>query len=35
LQAVGALIGQAKKRNPDIDPGRVRELLIQLAQASD
>ena len=35
LQAAGALIGQAKKKNPDIDPGRVRELLIQLAQASD
>ena len=34
LQAVGALIGQAKKKNPDVEPGRVRELLIQLAEAS-
>ncbi|NIL95635.1 MAG: Asp-tRNA(Asn)/Glu-tRNA(Gln) amidotransferase subunit GatB [Planctomycetales bacterium] len=31
LQAVGALIGKAKQQNPDVDPGRVRELLIQLA----
>jgi len=30
-KAVGALIGQAKKRNPNADPGRVRELCLQLA----
>ncbi len=32
LQAVGALIGQAKKKNPDVDPSRVRQLLIDLAR---
>ena len=31
LQAAGALIGQAKKKNPNIDPNRVRELAIELA----
>ncbi len=31
-QAVGALIGQAKKRNPNVDPGRVREICLKLAQ---
>ncbi len=29
-QAVGALIGQAKKRNPNADPGRVRQLCLDL-----
>jgi aspartyl-tRNA(Asn)/glutamyl-tRNA(Gln) amidotransferase subunit B len=29
-QAVGALIGQAKKSNPNVDPARVRELCLQL-----
>ncbi|TWU00204.1 Aspartyl/glutamyl-tRNA(Asn/Gln) amidotransferase subunit B [Botrimarina colliarenosi] len=29
-QAVGALIGQAKKRNPNADPGRVREICLEL-----
>lgn len=29
-QAVGALIGQAKKSNPNVDPGRVREICLEL-----
>jgi aspartyl-tRNA(Asn)/glutamyl-tRNA(Gln) amidotransferase subunit B len=29
-QAVGALIGQAKKQNPNVDPNRIRELCLQL-----
>ena len=29
-QAVGALIGQAKKRNPNVDPNRVREICLEL-----
>ena len=29
-QAVGALIGQAKKQNPNADPGRVREICLEL-----
>jgi aspartyl-tRNA(Asn)/glutamyl-tRNA(Gln) amidotransferase subunit B len=32
LQAAGALIGQAKRKNPNVDPNRVRELAIELAQ---
>jgi aspartyl-tRNA(Asn)/glutamyl-tRNA(Gln) amidotransferase subunit B len=32
-QAIGALIGQAKKLNPNVDPARVRELCLQLIQA--
>jgi aspartyl-tRNA(Asn)/glutamyl-tRNA(Gln) amidotransferase subunit B len=32
-QAVGALIGQAKKQNPNVDPNRVRELCLQLIDA--
>jgi aspartyl-tRNA(Asn)/glutamyl-tRNA(Gln) amidotransferase subunit B len=32
-QAVGALIGQAKKLNPNVDPARVREICLQLIQA--
>jgi aspartyl-tRNA(Asn)/glutamyl-tRNA(Gln) amidotransferase subunit B len=31
-QAIGALIGQAKKLNPNVDPTRVRELCLQLIQ---
>ena len=31
LQAAGSLIGQAKKKNPNVDPNRVRELAIELA----
>ncbi len=30
LQAVGSLIGQAKKKNPNVDPGRFRELCLEL-----
>jgi aspartyl-tRNA(Asn)/glutamyl-tRNA(Gln) amidotransferase subunit B len=30
VQAVGALIGQAKKKNPNVDPNRFRELCLQL-----
>jgi aspartyl-tRNA(Asn)/glutamyl-tRNA(Gln) amidotransferase subunit B len=29
-QAVGALIGQAKKQNPNVNPNRVRELCLEL-----
>ncbi len=35
LQAAGALIGQAKKKNPNIDPNRLRELVLELAQHAD
>jgi aspartyl-tRNA(Asn)/glutamyl-tRNA(Gln) amidotransferase subunit B len=33
LQAIGALIGQAKKLNPNVDPSRVREICLQLIQS--
>lgn len=29
-QAVGALIGQAKRSNPNVDPGKVREICLRL-----
>ena len=29
-QAVGSLIGQARKKNPNVDPGRFRELCLEL-----
>jgi aspartyl-tRNA(Asn)/glutamyl-tRNA(Gln) amidotransferase subunit B len=29
-QAIGALIGQAKKKNPNIDPSQFREVCLQL-----
>jgi aspartyl-tRNA(Asn)/glutamyl-tRNA(Gln) amidotransferase subunit B len=32
MQALGALIGQAKKKNPNVDPARVREVCLELAQ---
>jgi aspartyl-tRNA(Asn)/glutamyl-tRNA(Gln) amidotransferase subunit B len=32
VKAVGALIGQAKKKNPNVDPNRVREMCLQLIQ---
>ena len=32
VQAIGALIGQAKKLNPNVDPGRFREMCLQLIQ---
>ncbi|REK30194.1 MAG: Asp-tRNA(Asn)/Glu-tRNA(Gln) amidotransferase subunit GatB [Planctomycetota bacterium] len=31
LKAAGALIGQAKKQNPNVNPSRVRELCIELS----
>jgi aspartyl-tRNA(Asn)/glutamyl-tRNA(Gln) amidotransferase subunit B len=34
-QAIGALIGQAKKLNPNVDPTRVREICLQLIGSSD
>jgi aspartyl-tRNA(Asn)/glutamyl-tRNA(Gln) amidotransferase subunit B len=33
-QAIGALIGQARKRNPNANPARVRQLLLELLQES-
>ncbi|HEY1066721.1 MAG TPA: Asp-tRNA(Asn)/Glu-tRNA(Gln) amidotransferase subunit GatB, partial [Pirellulales bacterium] len=30
LQAAGALVGQAKKKNPNVNPGRVREIILEL-----
>jgi aspartyl-tRNA(Asn)/glutamyl-tRNA(Gln) amidotransferase subunit B len=33
-QAVGALVGQAKKSNPNVDPNRVREICLELINAS-
>jgi aspartyl-tRNA(Asn)/glutamyl-tRNA(Gln) amidotransferase subunit B len=33
VQAVGAMIGQAKKANPNVDPTRVREICLQLIDA--
>jgi aspartyl-tRNA(Asn)/glutamyl-tRNA(Gln) amidotransferase subunit B len=35
LQALGALIGQAKKKNPNVDPARVREICLELVQSGD
>lgn len=32
-KAAGALIGQAKKKNPNINPGRLREICLELAQS--
>ncbi len=32
MKAAGALIGQAKKKNPNVDPGQVRKLCIEIAQ---
>jgi len=34
-QAIGALIGQAKKLNPNVDPTRVREICLQLIQSAN
>ena len=31
-QAIGALIGQAKKKNPNANPQQVRETLLQLIE---
>jgi aspartyl-tRNA(Asn)/glutamyl-tRNA(Gln) amidotransferase subunit B len=30
LQAAGAFVGQAKKRNPNVDPARIREICLEL-----
>ena len=35
LKAAGALIGQAKQRNPNVDPARVRTLCLELAAEFD
>jgi aspartyl-tRNA(Asn)/glutamyl-tRNA(Gln) amidotransferase subunit B len=29
-QAAGNLIGQAKKKNPNVNPGRLREIVLEL-----
>ena len=34
VQAVGGLIGQAKKLNPNIDPTRLREICLQLIESN-
>ena len=34
-QAIGALVGQAKKRNPNVDPGRVRAICLELIAAGE
>jgi aspartyl-tRNA(Asn)/glutamyl-tRNA(Gln) amidotransferase subunit B len=34
IQAVSSLIGQAKKLNPNIDPGRFREICLELIQTN-
>jgi aspartyl-tRNA(Asn)/glutamyl-tRNA(Gln) amidotransferase subunit B len=33
MKALGALIGQAKKKNPNVDPNRVREMCLALANS--
>jgi len=33
-QAIGAIIGQAKKRNPNVDPTRIREICLELISAA-
>ena len=30
MQAAGAFVGQAKKKNPNANPGRVRELCLEI-----
>ncbi|HJT32402.1 MAG TPA: Asp-tRNA(Asn)/Glu-tRNA(Gln) amidotransferase GatCAB subunit B, partial [Pirellulales bacterium] len=32
LQAAGAFVGQAKKKNPNVNPGRVREICLELIE---
>ncbi len=32
MKAVGALIGQAKKKNPNVNPGQIKSLCIELVQ---
>jgi aspartyl-tRNA(Asn)/glutamyl-tRNA(Gln) amidotransferase subunit B len=33
IQAVGSLIGQAKKKNPNANPQQVRETLLKLIES--
>ena len=33
LKAVGSLVGQAKKKNPNVNPSRVQQVLLQLVEA--
>lgn len=35
VKAAGALIGQAKQKNPNVDPGRVRETCLEMIGSSD
>ena len=35
LKGVGALIGQAKKENPNVNPNRVRELCLKMIQRDE
>jgi aspartyl-tRNA(Asn)/glutamyl-tRNA(Gln) amidotransferase subunit B len=35
LQAIGALVGKAKKSNPNVDPNRVREICVKLINNSE
>ena len=35
LKAAGSLIGQAKKKNPNVNPGQVREVCIRLIQEGE
>jgi aspartyl-tRNA(Asn)/glutamyl-tRNA(Gln) amidotransferase subunit B len=35
MKAVGALIGQAKRRNPNVNPAQIRELCLQLVRSED
>jgi aspartyl-tRNA(Asn)/glutamyl-tRNA(Gln) amidotransferase subunit B len=32
MQAAGAFVGQAKKKNPNVNPGRVREICLELIE---
>jgi aspartyl-tRNA(Asn)/glutamyl-tRNA(Gln) amidotransferase subunit B len=34
-QAIGSLIGQAKQQNPNINPGNVRQIMLDLIQEMD
>ncbi len=34
MKAVGALIGQAKKKNPNVNPNQVRELCLEIIKNS-
>ena len=33
-KAVGALVGQAKRRNPNVHPGRVQEIFLEMIGAT-